>query len=169
MDDHRKVQERREGELTAERRFLHVGWSASSGEVHPDLADRDDAGVARELGQAIERVRSPRCGAVRMHADRDAKLIVVCGKCESLLARRDVLRRGQDAFDAGLSRAFEYVRDVCREAAIGEMRMRVDHGGGGTFTNGGGAFFCGGGGARETAPRPLAWCGGVPAAPRRAR
>src|SRR5437764_8926620 len=118
MDDHRKVQKRRERELAAEGGLLHIGWRAASGEIHPDLADGDDAAIPRELRDPIERLRSPRGGAMWMHADRRADAVVACGERDRLLARRDILRRRQDALDAGLSRALEHIGDVVREAAI---------------------------------------------------
>src|SRR5438876_10724906 len=100
MDDHRKVQKRREGELAAERGLLHIGWRAASGEVHPDLTDRDDARIPRELREPIERIRSPRGGAMWMHADRGADGVVVRGERDGFIARRDVLGRREYAFDA---------------------------------------------------------------------
>src|SRR5213076_1756604 len=136
MDDHRKVQKRRERELAAERGLLHIGWRAASVEIHPDLADGDDAAIPRELRDPIERSGSPRGGAMWMHADRRADAVVVCGERDGLLARRDVLPRREDALDAGLSRAREHVSDIVAEAAIGEVCMRVDHGGRVTFTDG---------------------------------
>src|SRR5438445_7701896 len=144
MDDHRKVQKRREGELAAERGLLHIGWRAASGEVHPDLTDRDETRLPRERGEPIERIRSPRGGAMRMDTDRDADVIVIRGKRQGLLARRDVLRRREDALDSRLPRAFQYFGDIGRKAAIGEMCMRVDHGGRVTFTDGGAHFRRGG-------------------------
>src|SRR5438874_5494642 len=100
MDDHRKVQQRREGELGAERGLLHIRWRASSGEVHPDLADRDDARIALELREPVERGGSPRRGAMRVNADRDADVAVVSGERDRLLARRDILRRREYALHA---------------------------------------------------------------------
>src|SRR5437867_2075976 len=108
MDDHRKVQKRRQRELAAERGLLHLGWRAASGEVHSDLTDRDDTRISRELGEPIERIRSPRGGAMRMHADRRADVVVTRGERDGLLARGDVLRRREDSRDPRLPRAFQY-------------------------------------------------------------
>src|SRR2546428_11812261 len=91
---------------------------------------------------------------MRMDADRDADVLVMSGERHGVLARRDVLPRSEDAFDAGLSRAFEHLRDVGRKASIGQMRVRVDHGGGGTFCNGRTPLFRRGGGGQQTAPPP---------------
>src|SRR5437762_10028097 len=102
MDDHRKVQKRRERELAAERGYLDITWRTPSGEIHPDLADGDDAPIPRELRDPIERSGSPGRGAMRVNADRDADVVVVCGERDRLVARRDILRRREDALDAGL-------------------------------------------------------------------
>src|SRR3989442_15281851 len=92
---------------------------------------------------------------MRMDADRDADVLVMSGERHGVLARRDVLPRSEDAFDAGLSRAFEHLRDVGRKASIGQMRVRVDHGGGGKFSNGRGHLCRGGGAGHErSAPPP---------------
>jgi hypothetical protein len=62
-----------------------------------------------------------------MDADSDADVLVMRRERQRLLARRDILRRGEDSFDARLARTVQYFGDVGCEAAIGEMRMCVDH------------------------------------------
>src|SRR5205823_14374272 len=67
----REAEPLRERELAAEGPLLSIERRASPGVVEPDLADRDDLAVARELRERARYVVVPRFGPVRMHADRD--------------------------------------------------------------------------------------------------
>src|SRR5207302_9881020 len=135
-------------------------------EVHPDLADGDDARVAREIGETRERVDVPRRGPMWMHTDGHAYVAVLGGEGERLLARGDVLRRREDSLHAGLPRALEHVGEIAGETTIGEMCMRVDHGGRVTFTDGG-AHLCRGGVAVHERAAPSRACRRVRRSPRR--
>ena len=128
VEHDREAEPLRERELAAEGPLLRLERRAPPRVVEPDLADRDDVAVARELRERARDVVAPRFGPVRMHADRDAHVIVPARERKRGLARREVFAGGEHALDADVPSALEDQVDVVGEASIGEMSVCVDHG-----------------------------------------
>lgn len=127
VDEHRHPQVNGEFQLLAEYRFLGGGWRKVAMEVEAGLANRDDASLSTECGEALAPTRFDTGGSMRMHAGGGAQKVgVAVGHCQRLRRGVGIGAGDDDVPEAGLARAFQHLIDVTCECGIGEIGADVD-------------------------------------------